>query len=57
MYANWLKANSGKKRPSVEEVKDRDNMGVRVSPLGKHHRLYLGSYPKMFLKEASLAVE
>ena len=62
----WLKANNGKKRPAVEEVKDRDNMGVRVSPLGKitfqmryrydgkHQRLDLGSYPRMSLKEARL---
>ncbi len=60
----WLKANLGKKREKEEEFNDRDNMGVRVSPLGKitfqmryrydnkHCRLDLGSYPKMSLKEA-----
>ena len=60
----WLKANLGKKREKVEEFKDRDNMGIRVSPLGKitfqmryrydnkHCRLDLGSYPKISLKEA-----
>ena len=65
----WLKANNGKTRPAVEEVKDRDNMGVRVSPLGKitfqmryrydgkHHRLDLGSYPKMSLKEARIELD
>ena len=29
---SWLKANNGKKRPAVQEVKDRDGLSVRVSP-------------------------
>lgn len=60
----WLKANLGKERDRVEEFKDRDNMAARFSVKGKitfqmryrydgqHHRLDLGSYPKMSLKEA-----
>lgn len=61
---SWLKANNGKKRPAVQEVTDRDGLGVRVSALGKLtfqmryrydrklQRLDIGSYPKMTLKEA-----
>ena len=29
---SWLKANNGKKRPAVQEVKDRDGLSVRISP-------------------------
>lgn len=61
---SWLKANNGKKRPAVQEVKDRDGLSVRVSPLGKVtfqmryrydrklQRLDIGSYPKLKLKAA-----
>ena len=61
---SWLKANSGKKRSAVQEVKDRDGLSVRVSPLGKVtfqmryrydrklQRLDIGSYPKLKLKAA-----
>ncbi|MCU7839406.1 MAG: site-specific integrase [Candidatus Thiodiazotropha sp. (ex Troendleina suluensis)] len=61
---SWLKANSGKKRDAIQEVKDRDGLSVRVSPLGKIvfqmryrydrklQRLDIGSYPKLKLKAA-----
>ncbi|MEW8524829.1 MAG: site-specific integrase [Candidatus Thiodiazotropha endolucinida] len=61
---SWLKANNGKKRHAVQEVTDRDGLGVRVSAFGKLtfqmryrydrklQRLDIGSYPKMTLKEA-----
>ena len=60
----WLKANSGKARPALEQRSDRDGLGVRITPRGKitfqlryRHggtakRLDLGSYPLMSLKEA-----
>ncbi len=60
----WLKSNHNKERLKTEVIKDRDGLGVRVSPKGKivfqmryyHHkaakRLDLGSYPSMSLKEA-----
>jgi len=60
----WLKSQHGREREKVEEFKDRDNLAARVSAKGKitfqmryrydgkHHRLDLGSYPQMSLKEA-----
>lgn len=60
----WLKSNHNKERSKTEVIKDRDGLGVRISPKGKivfqmryyHHkaakRLDLGSYPSMSLKEA-----
>lgn len=65
----WLRANSGKARSSVEEVSDRDSLGVRVSPKGKVvfqlryrydgrlQRLDLGSYPALGLKAARLEAQ
>jgi len=61
---SWLKAQADKPRPKVEEFPDRDSISVRISALGKitfqlryrysnkGHRLDLGSYPAMSLKEA-----
>lgn len=60
----WLKANNGKARDKVQEVPDRDSMSVRISLkgkivfqlryrfAGKPHRLDIGTYPLMSLKEA-----
>ncbi len=60
----WLKSNHNKERSKTEVIKDRDGLGIRVSPKGRivfqmryyHHkaakRLDLGSYPSMSLKEA-----
>lgn len=62
----WLKANHGKERDKVEELPDRDSMSVRVSAKGKivyqlryrfdgkAHRLDIGSYPLMSLKDARI---
>jgi len=63
---SWLKAQLGKDRDKLEEFSDRDAMGVRITPKGKvifqlryryngkQHRLDLGSYPNITLKEARL---
>ena len=60
----WLKANEGKERKALEERGDRDGLGVRITPKGKitfqvrfycsgsQHRVDLGSYPLLSLKEA-----
>lgn len=65
----WLKAQSGKPRPALAEVSDRDGLGVRITPKGKvvfqlryrydgqHTRADLGSYPALTLKEARLEAE
>lgn len=65
----WLKANSGKERAKLEEVADRDGLGVRVTPKGKivfqlryrydgtHSRADLGSYPALSLKAARLEAQ
>ena len=62
----WLKANNGKERIKVEEKPDRDSMSIRVSAKGKivyqlryrfdgkAHRLDIGSYPLMSLKDARI---
>lgn len=62
----WLKAQLGKDREKLEEFADRDAMSVRVTPKGKvifqlryryngkQHRLDLGSYPNLSLKNARL---
>lgn len=64
----WLKAQLGKDREKIEEYADRDAMGVRITPKGKiifqlryryngkQHRLDLGSYPNLSLKNARLEV-
>lgn len=61
---NWLKANHNKPHDKVFEKADRDALSVRVSAKGKivfqyryrfggkPHRLDLGVYPRMSLKEA-----
>lgn len=61
---SWLKSVHGKPTDCVKEYADRDAMSVRVSPkgkvvfqlryrfAGKAHRLDLGTYPQMSLKEA-----
>jgi integrase len=60
----WLKSQLNKPREQVEEHADRDAMSVRISKkgkivfqyryryAGKAHRLDLGSYPLMSLKQA-----
>ena len=60
----WLKAQLGKDREKIEEFADRDAMSVRITPKGKivfqlryryngkQHRLDLGSYPNLTLKNA-----
>ena len=60
----WLKSQLGKDRDKIEEFADRDAMGVRITPKGKivfqlryryngkQHRLDLGSYPNLSLKNA-----
>lgn len=60
----WLKSQLNKPRERVEEHADRDAMSVRISKkgkivfqyryryAGKAHRLDLGSYPLMSLKQA-----
>jgi integrase len=62
----WLKAQLGKDREKIEEFADRDAMSVRITPKGKivfqlryryngkQHRLDLGSYPNLTLKNARL---
>ena len=65
----WLKANSGKERAKLEEVADRDGLGIRVTPKGKivfqlryrydgaHSRADLGSYPALSLKAGRLEAQ
>jgi integrase len=60
----WLKAQLGRDRDKIEEFADRDAMSVRITPKGKiifqlryrynnkQHRLDLGSYPNLSLKNA-----
>lgn len=60
----WLKAQLGRDREKIEEFADRDAMSVRITPKGKiifqlryryngkQHRLDLGSYPNLSLKNA-----
>lgn len=60
----WLKANEGKERSSLGERGDRDGLGVRITPKGRitfqvrfyyggsQHRVDLGSYPLLSLKDA-----
>lgn len=61
---SWLKAQANKPRTKIEEFPDRDSISVRISVkgkitfqlryrfVGKAHRLDLGSYPAVSLKEA-----
>jgi hypothetical protein len=65
----WLKANSNKPRPVLEEFADRDGLGVRVTPKGKvvfqlryrydrqHKRVDLGSYPALGLKATRIEAQ
>ena len=60
----WLKSQLGRYREKIEEFTDRDSMSVRITPKGKiifqlryrynarQHRLDLGSYPNLSLKNA-----
>lgn len=65
----WLKSQLGKDRDKIEEFADRDAMGVRITPKGKivfqlryryngkQHRLDLGSYPNLSLKNARVEAD
>lgn len=65
----WLKSQLGRDREKIEEYSDRDAMGVRITPKGKiifqlryryngkQHRLDLGSYPNLSLKNARLEAD
>ncbi len=60
----WLKANSGKIRPELQEKKDNNGLSIRITPKGKiifqmryrysgiPKRHDIGSYPLMSLKAA-----
>ena len=60
----WLRTNDGRERAALEERTDRDGLAARITPKGKitfqirlrydgrQHRLDIGSYPAMSLKEA-----
>lgn len=60
----WLRNNDGKERAALEERTDREGLGARITSKGKitfqlrfrydgrQHRLDIGSYPAMSLKEA-----